>query len=380
MWQRTLSRSLVVVAALLLVASVLPAQDWAGKGRAHGQVSDENGNPVEGALITLLLNPNDPTSGPKPFETNKRGKWGYLGLDGGLWTVLIDADGYKPSQGTVTVNPFGTSPAAIVTLAFSANAAIDDGDALLESRDYAAARAKYLEAMRGLNEIGQARLSARVGDTYYEEGNYEAARGEYEKVLSVLDPSESGRIRVQIGNSYHVEGNYEAARRAFEQALPLLGPADREAILLNIAKGYDLSGDRAGAINALKTALEASPDSVSLIKLVADLLTREGQEEEARSYLAQLPEGTALPADMVLNIGIRLYNEGKTAEAKEYFDQAVEENADNATAYYYRGLTHLATGANDSARADFERLLELDPNSAHGTEVKEFLAFLGQGG
>ena len=95
--------------------------------------------------------------------------------------------------------------------------------------------------------------------------------------------------------------------------------------------------------------------------------------------LAQLPEDATLPTDMVLNIGIRLYNEGNTAKALEYFDRAVAEAPDNPEGYYYRGLTSLGLGNNDQAKADFTKLLDMAPDNAHATEVKEYLKFLEGG-
>lgn len=374
----TPTRSLVWILLLLIAAGPLAAQDWSGRGRAQGQITDENGKGIQGT-ITLLQDVDNPESGPPPFETNKKGHWSYLGLDGGEWTVLIDAPGYKASQGSFKVNIFAPVQPLKVKLERNPVSSITDGDALMDSGDYAGARAKYQEAMMGLDATAQARLSSRIGETYLKEGDFATARTHLQRALSEMTPEEQAGVHVQIGNTYQMEQNFAAARSSFEAAMPYLPKAAQIQLLMATARGYDLEENRQGAIDTLRRGLESFPGEESMIRVIADLLTREGQEDEARVYLEQLPEGAALPADMLLNIGIRLYNEGKTAEASEYFNQAVDGNPDLAAAYYYRGLTLLATEQNDAAAADFRRLLELEPEGEHSAEASDFLKFLEPG-
>ena len=380
MIQKAFKRTLAFGLLLLVVIAPIAAQDWAGKARVSGQIRDENDQPVAGATVTLRQDVDDPTSGPDPFVIKKPGRWSFLGLDGGIWAIKVEAEGYLPTHGQFQANPFQPTVVPTIILDRSPSASIDEGDALIEAQDFAGARAKYLEAIPALGEEGQAQVHARIAKTYLQEKNFSAARSEYQQALAGFDAAGQGLVHVQIGNSYQLEGNYPAARAAYEKAMPLVDQAVQVDLLLTIARGYDMEGNRQAAIESLKKALEISPGHQDLIQVLADLLTREGLEEEAREYLAQLPDDVALPADMVLNIGIRLYNEGNMAEAKEYFDRAVADNPNLSDAYYYRGLTHLSEGENDLALADFKKLMELDPENEHQQEVTEFMEFLETGG
>lgn len=374
-----MSKRRLTLAAILLPMAIHPvmAQDWAGKGRAAGRVVTEAGEAVEGAMVTLVqLSSNN---GPEPFATNKKGRWSYLGLGGGTWKVVIQAEGFKISEGTVPVNEFTANPPVEITIYANPYAAIDVGDTAFEAGDFAAARAEYEKAAAGLDPAPAARLRARIGDTYYQEGNMAAARGEYEKALPHIEPGEQVHIRLQLANSYQQEQQYAKARAEYEKALPLLTPEGKVQVMMSVARGQDLEGDRSAAIATLEKANETAPANGAVLQLLADLLTREGRENEARAYLDQMPEDAELPTDMVLNIGIRLYNEGDTDKAYEYFDRAVREDPTLAESYYYRGLVRLSRSENDGATADFKKLLELDPASSHAGEVKEFLAFLESG-
>jgi tetratricopeptide (TPR) repeat protein len=371
--------SLVIFLAAALLLAVVPAadaQDWAGRGRAHGSVKDEAGNPIEGARVEVFLRTQG--NGPEPVFTNAKGRFTHAGLTGGVWTVLIDAKGYKPSEGSAHVSQFGSNKAMNIVLASDPQSSISTGDELLDAGDYSAARASYTEAMKGLDEVGQARLHSRIGDTYLAEGNLDAAKGEYQQALAYLAPEEQSHVRISLGNAYQAGGDFAAARGEYEKALATLDGEAKAIVLTQIARGYYSEEKFDQAIDNLKMAVEASPGNVQAIQVLADILTRQGREAEAAEYLAQLPEGAKLETDTVLNIGIRLYNDGDTAKALEYFNQAVKDSPDNPEGYYYRGLCNLGSGNNDAAIADFKKLLEIDPDSSHKDEVTEFLSFLEQ--
>ena len=90
--------------------------------------------------------------------------------------------------------------------------------------------------------------------------------------------------------------------------------------------------------------------------------------------MAQLPDGTKIDGTVLLNLGIKSYNEGALDAALAQFERAVTENPQLPEAYYFRGLAHLALGHTAEARADFEKLLEIAPDHARAAEAREFLA------
>lgn len=373
---RLICRTSIALVLVLGFAGATLAQDWAGRGRAHGFVKDEDGNPIANAKVQAYL--RSPDNGPESIVTNEKGNFTFAGLAGGPWTILIDAEGYKPSQGSASVSEFGRNPPMNVVLADDPRFSITSGDRMLDAGDYAGARAAYTAAMEGLDDVGQARLRSRVGDTYLAEGNIDAAKTEYQKALAYLAPSEQSRVRISLGNALQAQANYAGARAEYEKALPTLEGDAKVIVLTQVARGYYSEDNMDSAISALEQAVELSPGNVQAIQVLADILTQQGREEEAAAYLAQLPDDAKLPTDMVLNIGIRLYNEGDSVKALEYFERAVAESPDNPESYYYRGLASLGTGNNDQARTDFKKLLEIDPDSSHASEVQEFLSFLGE--
>jgi len=307
---------LVLVALLLaVVASPALSQDWAGRGRLQGVVKDPDGQPIEGATITLTRG----GEGPEPFLTNKKGKWSYLGLVNGMWDVRIEYAGYVPSEGTVGANEFGTSPTVNITLRPIPPELLAEAAATLS-----------LELLERGNELLQ-------------EGKPAEARAEYETALGELELENHPPVLMGIARTYYQEDN--------------LGEAEA----------------------TLRKIVEIEPDNVDALKLLSGMLVAQGREEEARVFMDRLPEGELLDADAYLNVGIDLYNAGNLDEALAEFQKVVEHFPDLPAAYYYRGLVLLNKGDNAGAAADFQKLIELAPDTPRAVEAQDFLEYLQQG-
>lgn len=367
-----------VLAILAVVTTPLAAQDWVGRGRLEGKVTNRQGDPVAGAKITLHP-PEQPEAGPEPFFSDERGEWSYLGLRGGPWVVEIEAEGYVLSQGEVRVNEFQRVPPVDVTLRPDPYAFIGEGERLLEAGETAQARAKFEQGLEGLDPERQARLQALIGDTWFEEGDSARARAAYEEALPALDAQEAAHVRIKLAETYLEEGDPAAARREYERTLPDLGPEGRRVVMLAIARSHDEAGEREQAIATLEGLLEESPDDPQALQLIADLLSRAGREEEAQAYLDRIPETAELPPDMLLNTGIRQFNEQKYEEALTTFDRVARQDPQMVDTYYYRGLVYLNLGRNAEAKADFQKLLELAPEGPHAAEVREYVRYLESG-
>jgi len=310
--------TLLPVAFLLLIGSFAPllAQDWAGRGRLNGQVVDENRQPIENARVFLLQG----GEGPDPIVTNQKGRWSFLGLANGPWTIRIEADGYVPREGPAQVNQYAASKALVTTLR--------------PIPEEMLAKAAATEAMKHL-ETGNQLLS---------EDKPVEARAEYQAALVDLEQQSHAPVLVGIASTYYSEDNLQAA----------------EETLLQV--------------------LEIEPDNVEALKLLSSMLVAQGREEEAKPLMDRLPEGQALDADAYLNVGIDAYNDGRLDEALVEFDKVVQRFPDLPEAYYYRGLVLLNQGDNDGAIADFEKLLAMAPDDPRATEATSFLEYLKQDG
>jgi tetratricopeptide (TPR) repeat protein len=317
------TRSIRLIGAALLAAltalgaagSPLLAQEWAGRGRMQGIVTDEQGKPVEKATVTFRRG----EAGPKPIQTDGKGRWAVGGLGQGEWKVLIEKQGYQLSEGTVRVNEYGAAPAIPVVL------------------KKAVAQAPSPEQTKGSEAVGY----------------------------------------ITKGNELIAAKQYAEARTEYQKALPLLDAETQPPVQRGIAMTLYQEGKVDQAVDTLKTGVLAThPDDPQALQLIVNWLVGAGKEEEAKQYIARLPQGTAIDPSSLLNLGIKAYNDQKLDEAAGHFDRVVKENPQLPDAYYYRGLVYLAQSKTAEAKADFQKVLEIDPKHDKADEVREFLKSL----
>jgi tetratricopeptide (TPR) repeat protein len=330
--------------AALLLLSLLPllhtrplaAQDWRGRGRLLGTVTDESGAPVEGAEVTLRPG-NDPvkheSAGPSSTKTDKKGHWSFLGLAQGTWGVLIEKDGFVTSEGRTTVEEEGVAKPINVKL---------------KKADAQAAQAAQPAKDQPPSKGAQAVKLITDGNAALQQDQNAQARDDYQQALALLDPPNQPMVLRAIASTYYREST--AAKTKEEKAQKL---------------------DQ--AIDSLKQALAIKPDDTESLQLIVNLLVGAGREAEAQPYMAKLPQGAKVDAETLLNVGIKYYNSKQMAKAFETFNRVVTENPELPEGYYYRGLLFLNQGKTAEAKADFKKLLEIDPKNQHAAEVKEYL-------
>jgi len=321
MLSRTVKTMLLLVALAFAAGVPVYGQAWAGRGRLQGSVKDESGKPVAGAKVTLRKGTDrvDPkVDGPAAITTDKNGKWSILGLAQGPWGILIEKDGYIPSEGQAPVNEFGPAQPINVVLKVIPK--------------------EVIQKAEQESTAGQAKSAIERGNALLNEGKFAEARAAYQEGMGKLEDK-----------SLH------------------------PAILRAIADTYYRENKVNEAIDTLKQALALAPDDVDSLRLITNLLVAAGREAEAQTYMAKLPQGTTMDPNTILNLGIKAFNEGKMDQALAQFDRAVKENPNLADAYYYRALTYLNQDKKPQAKADLQKLLEIDPNNKYAKDAREML-------
>ena len=301
---------------LVLLAATVPAmaQDWKGRGRLNGVVVDENNEPVVGATVTITW--KETGQGPDPMITSKKGRWATLGLGGGLWKIKIVKEDYLISEGQAPVREAQIGPGQTLRIIL-----------------------KPIPI-----EQKQADLSAILeeGNVLLQAGDFPSARTKYEEVLAEIEAGEAGRGQIlrAIARTHYQEGNPDLA------------------------------------ITSLKQTLAEFPGDADTLQLLIGLLTAEERNEEAETYIAQLPEGAKLDSNIALNRGIEHYNAGEMEPALEAFQRVIADHPESPEGYYYRGLVFLSQGKSEEAITDFTKMLEIAPEHPNASEATEFLKYL----
>ena len=314
-----MTRRIIVLAILtsFLALAGFSQQDM-GKGRISGTVADENGGPVEGALIVAQSMRSD-----TKLETRSdaKGKFAIAGLGSGSWRVIASKDGYGNASMEMNIRQLGTNPPIAFTLkkvsdeaAVASNkealAMLDQGNALLTQENYDQALQVFTEFQGKYPEIYQVHLN--IGTCYLRKGELEKAEAEFKLVL--------------------------------DKTLETHGDLKKDA----------------------EVSLRASTG-------LGDVALRRGDFEAAQKYFAQALDISPQDEAAAYNVGEMLFSNQKIDEAIRYLELAVQIKKDWPKPYLKLGYVYLNKGDFTKSLENFNTFIQLDPNNPEVPQVKNMI-------
>lgn len=126
-----------------------------------------------------------------------------------------------------------------------------------------------------------------------------------------------------------------------------------------IARAYYGEGDKDRALELLREASAADPDNAEVKMLLGNLLMEAGKTDEAKTVMASVDDSKITDPLVYINIAIASINDNKHAEALPVLEKAIARFPDHPDAYYYRGISFLATGKVPEAKADLEKFIKI---------------------
>lgn len=316
--------SLIRATLATVVALALAPAALAQVNRAAGKVVDPDGKAVEGASVTFTLDDKE-----RVIETNKKGEWAVMGLDPGEWNVDIVAEGFEPRRFTLPLG--GASRVKPITI--------------------------ELEIAKPKGPPPEIRASLEAGDAAFQARNFEQALVEYDKALAAIEAHEATLTPELIEQFYGVE--------------------TMTAIYQQIAYCHKEVGNTDKVLEYLQRILDAKPDDGNAKALLALTAIDNGDLERGMKLLGEL-EGVVTNPDVFFNVGVQLLNRDKREEAVEYFTKAVTADPAYVDGYNQRGLTYFGLQKLDEAKADFEKVIELDPEGPHAELARKVLDSLAE--
>jgi tetratricopeptide (TPR) repeat protein len=248
--------------------------------------------------------------------------------------------------------------------------------------------------------------SFNMGNYYYDKGDYDQAIFQFN--LAIYSEPGFGEAYNNRGLAYYAKGDDEHALSDFETAIRLMPGSALP--LSNRGLVYLHKADYEKAIVDFSQALERNPrfakaffnrglayfDSKNYDNAISDFdKAIEFTPEEIFTVLNKVPAGkNPLSRDLINSLdftqqyadlpsvyvyrGIAYLDKSNYEMALADFEKAIQLRPDSALAYYSRGLAYYSMGDDIQAIADFKKVLELNNDSTVQQEAELRLNELGE--
>jgi tetratricopeptide (TPR) repeat protein len=421
-------RSVTIV--LLLTTSLLlpsaPALAQAASSEANGQVTDADGNPLQGAVLSFTPKSNPVST--YTAKTNKKGRYFISGLfssQGDEWLVKAEYEDWvpvemfvetrtanrvllgdpftkklKPNTGpwTVVIRPLGEAkidfklvpadqveqPVAPVAGESGAPAAPpkkdpwDEALRLAGDGNLAESIPFFEEAIE--EEPADAERLATMAKVLYQMGNYEEAETRAAAAVEMNPTDVDGRM--VLYSIRMAQGDLDGARASLEEARAI-APGDVK-VLRQLALVANESGNTDDAIAAWEAVTEVDPQDTEAWMTLGDLYAATGDSARSQQAYQRVVELDPSNAHQIFyNLGALIMNrdsrsDADTQQAIAAFRKAVEIKPDYAQAYKQLAFALLGVGDKAGAAEALEKYVEYAPDAPDAAQMRAILGTLSK--
>lgn len=262
----------ILTAILLFIPSFSLAQNTVIKGI----ITDEEGNPLEGAEITLV----DPTRGLKfHLQSDKKGKFIKVGIPSAVYMVTVELEGYFPLQSQTRISMGFIENIEIklkkIPRSLEGDKDLDEGASLFKEEKYDEAIASFKRIIEKFptNYEGYYNL----GLSYMKKDDYDQAVAALEKATE-LNP-DALVAHFALGECYFAKEESEKATDCFSRAIAL--EPENPLAYYNLGIVYYKLDKNGKALASFEKAIELNPKLASAYYQSALIEIKLGNFEKA---------------------------------------------------------------------------------------------------
>ncbi|MEP7133353.1 MAG: tetratricopeptide repeat protein [Chloroflexota bacterium] len=191
---------------------------------------------------------------------------------------------------------------------------------------------------------------------------------EHQVAADEVNPIEKTELTAQEwyerGYVFQDEKNYDEALRCLTNAINLNGDFARAYFLRGSVKG--IQGDYEGALSDVNNAVRIEPQFLEAYGVRAVARENTGDLDGAITDYTKVTRDKTLDKDLAADTfhrrGLVRLDKGDLIKANKDFDKAIQLKPDSAEYFFSRGVAHIINNNFDNAMADVETAIHLDPN------------------
>jgi tetratricopeptide (TPR) repeat protein len=357
--------AMVLVCTLFLAAGVAvnaAAQEKEKPAKIHGQVSDSNGNPFAGTIVSVR---NSTTGQSTDFSVDPQGRYRSGNLAAGTYSIDIKVQGKSVYS-------------QIVQLTAGQDTQQDFNFKELQSKE----NEQQAETAKK-NEEAKAKFTAMK--QHFDAGT--AALEQAKQLRAQLDKMPKDQQAAAQGQVDQTTGTATTELNAALEQTAENDP-NRNIVLARLGEAYEIDNKYSDAAGAYAKAVALKPDP-SYYNNLGNSLARTGKIDDALTAYQKAIELDPMNTAMYWrNFSIGLYNSGRIKESVDPLKKATEADPKNAQAWYLLGAAlvntmefkqdgdKLVPVLQPGTQEAYQKAIELDPNGTWGAQAKQGLEAL----
>ncbi|HEV8131822.1 MAG TPA: tetratricopeptide repeat protein [Acidobacteriota bacterium] len=328
-----------LIALVLIIFWTISLPAWGQVYAFKGKVTDEQGNPIVGAKITIV---GIDIKRSYSHKTDKKGEFYYAGITRGKYKIGVEAEGYQPDLVSGVIPGVGEATNVDFKLKKgSGKLAIN-----MSEEEVKKAQQQAEEAKKQAAAAAAVKSDFDAGLAASQAGKYDEAIESFKKAIE-KDQSQP-YVWANLGDAYAKKKQYPEAIAAFNKAIEL--KSDDATLVQNLGNVYAASGDTAKAQEMYTKAAGMAPAG----------------------------SGTTGAAVSYYNLGVTDVNAGKSQEAIEAFKKSIAADPSYAEAHYQLGITYIGIGKNDDGVKALQEYLKLVQTGQNAETAKALIQELGK--
>jgi tetratricopeptide (TPR) repeat protein len=372
---------------LFLGFMVLAGSAWAQTTTMEGDVKDQSGQPLKGAVIVL---DRTDIKGHYQVKSDKKGHWLYTGLPYGKYDISCMVNGQLMDKVTNVQSKYGDS----TTVDFDLQKTAAAHQAQQQAAQQAVATGQPSnDAERGMSKEQKEQYEAQLKQRSEAMKKNKALNDAYNAGQDALKQADAEQDKTKKGPEYQAAvDKFNAASQIDANQIAIwdsLGEA--YSGLARTQTGDDRNKSYDAAIDAYKKSLAIKPDDAAVYNQMGNIYGAEKKIPEATEALNKAAELNPTPqgkAKAFFNMGANLVNSGAPDKAADFFKKATDADPTYAEAWYQYGSLLMMAGKVDPKTGQqtypadtapaLKKYLELQPSGPHATEAQAMLQALGE--
>ncbi len=313
----------------LVLGALFATNAYAQHGTIIGSVVDQDGQPVEGAVVKIA-----PVQGyvpPVSAKTKKNGEFGMITTQySGPWQITVEKPGYMSSTDAQPIMaPIGGTPTRIPPIKLWKEGAagappkpMTKEEAAKAEEERKAMAALQVEFQAAVALLDEAKAAQQANDAALAAQKLDEAEAAYKELLAKR--SDLPQIHFNLAVVYTFKKAWDQAGDEYAKAAEL--KPDWVDAYAGASAAYQNARQPDKAKELLAKGMAAAPDNARLQSLLGTLAFNAGNYAEAETALKRALELDPSGPEPLYYLGTIAISLNKTNEAVQYLEKYVAAN------------------------------------------------------